>query len=299
MSMRTNTRTAVKYGNVRFEHVVIADLPCLIERLFDGQLQSIPKDVMAAHNREEIEVAQASMNGRDPFYNCHTMERIRSLISEPRMDLLKHVEEYRDRILELMPPDDAPKRRIRRGQEYGDSVDIDRELCGILECWDRSERVRSPQKEVTIAVNLSVSWKKRERDLVARGGLAAAMVEALTSRGVSVRLVATNGTRMQNRENDYTLTEIVLKETDDYIDTASIATSCCDTGFIRGVMYLGGFTYSPCAVRDGWGYPETIRTIKGVTQGEAGDYDFVIDSDIWTPDEAVRRINELIERSKA
>jgi len=273
----------------------IEDLPMLMQRVFDDETRNalgLHRDIAPVVQR-----ALMQMNGHDRFYNKHTRARIASMLREPRLDLMQNVEQYAGKVEDLMPKQEAPRRKIRRGQEYGDSVDIDREISGVLECWDRSERVRTNQRTVTLAINLAMSCSTVERDLVAKGGLAAAMVEQLTKRGVNVELVAANDLMhcTSNRHKHF-LTEIIVKKATDVPDVATLATMCCDPGFIRAVMYCGSFTFLDCGVNENWGWPVTLREVQ--RQFPQVEYDYVIDNTVCTPADAARTIERLVEKSR-
>lgn len=294
-----NTFETVKTSDGRsLDRIRIEHLPDLVERVFDARMRgSIPAEVMHPSTMQLVETHIRCMDQRDSFYNGHNADRIASMIREPRVDLVEAVEQYRDRISELMPPDSAPRRRIRRGQEYGDSVDIDREICGVIECWDRSERLRTTQRQVTIAVNLSFNANTTERDLIPRGGLAAAMVAQLQKRGVSVELIAVNASDGVTKRRRRELVEITLKASGETIDESTIATMVCDVGFVRAVMYLGSFTLNPDQINSGWGSASSAQEIMRVCKDVR--YDYVIDGHIRTPEQAVAAINALIEGARA
>lgn len=295
---RSNTfETVVTKDGREMDRIRVDNLPDLIRRVFDTKLRkSIPASEMNEANSREIDNAIRMMDGNSSFFNRHTADRIERMIEEPRTDLMEAVDVYRDRISELMPPDAAPRRRMRRGQEYGDTVDIDRELCGILECWDRSERIRTAQRQVTVAVNLSFPGRTTERDLLPRGGLAVAMVSQLIRRGIDVELVAVNASDRVTDRGRRELVEIVVKQSSEVIDEATIATMCCDVGFIRAAMYCGSFTLNPDVVQSGWGRACNVSEIAAVC--DEVRYDYVIDGSVTTVEEGVRAINELIEKAK-
>lgn len=294
-----NTFETIKTKDGRLmDRFRIEHLPELIARVFDPEVRdNIGKEVMHPSTRDVIAKGIRQMDSEDTFYNRHNSQTIASMIREPRQDLMHAVEQYRDRIEELMPPDAAPRRRIRRGQEYGDSVDVDREICGIVECWDRSERLRTAQRQVTIAVNLSFNHWTKEADLIPLGGLAAAMVTQLQKRGIGVELIAVNASEgVTDRRDRREIVEITIKGAGETIDEATLATMCCDVGFVRAVMYLGSFTFNPERIASGWGSAESLARVMQVC--DEVRYDFVIDGGIRTPEQGIEAINALIEKAK-
>ena len=63
----------------------------------------------------------------------------------------------------------TPRRRVRHGQEFGESMDSDRYLARDPMAWDRSVRVETPRRTITIGVNLSVNCDVNGEEMMWRG----------------------------------------------------------------------------------------------------------------------------------
>ena len=62
------------------------------------------------------------------FYNFYSKDRLLGELSNPSQGLVDAVQQMRDRLSEELALPTTPRRKIRRGQEYGDEVDVDRWL---------------------------------------------------------------------------------------------------------------------------------------------------------------------------
>jgi hypothetical protein len=105
------------------------------------------------HLRERLCKA---LSGRDEWTTGFTRERFLKELSDPAPDLLETVGRLRDQLVGALAAPPTARRRVRRGQEWGDELDPDRWLVRDLAPWERVVREVQPRRTVTIGVNLSV-----------------------------------------------------------------------------------------------------------------------------------------------
>ena len=98
-----------------------------------------------------------ALSGRDGWAHDFTKDRFLRELSDPSAELLEAVDRMRERLLGDVAAPSMPRRRIRRGQEFGEEIDSDRFLARSLTPWDRNVREQQARRTVTIGCNLSVN----------------------------------------------------------------------------------------------------------------------------------------------
>jgi len=73
-----------------------------------------------------------------------------------------------DRSLDLPT---TPRRKVRRGLDWGDELDADRWLVREPNAWERSIREQQPRRTITIGCNITVGAAVRPEQLLYRGAL--------------------------------------------------------------------------------------------------------------------------------
>jgi len=110
-----------------------------------------------AHNRTFLNTRIAkALSGADSWASRFTRERFLAELSAPAKYLTEAVDRMREKLVGEIDFPKTPRRRVRHGQEFGESMDADRYLARDPMAWARSVRVETPRRTISIGVNLSV-----------------------------------------------------------------------------------------------------------------------------------------------
>jgi len=93
----------------------------------------------------------------DRWTNYYDYERLMNDSANPPAALLDAVSTMREQLLDRVAPPQAPRRRVRRGQDYGDEIDPDRFVVRNPSLWSRVDRELQPRRTVTLGVNLPLA----------------------------------------------------------------------------------------------------------------------------------------------
>jgi hypothetical protein len=234
-------------------------------------------------NREKVRVRMDyALSGRDGWANHFTRNRFLKEIGNPRQELLDAVDLMRKQLIDDIAAPTSPRRRIRRGQEWGEELDVDRWLVRDFNPWDRNVREQQANKTVTIGCNLSVNAYVKPYQLLYRGAAALALADILTSRGYSVAIhlfwSADNVTNRASRS----VFKYVVKEHSMPLDVSAVAFAMCEIAFFRVIGVLGGVRHLPGIAHDGLGHA------AGLPAADSKGLDFLIETDVLGQDEATK-----------
>ena len=158
---------------------------------------------------------------------------------------LKHIEEYRNVLLNMDGIDDMMKRaetfkRRRKFSDSGSELDIDRVLSGDPEHWQSMTRGKK-QNVIRLGVNFSVTCGHTEKQLNKLGALTTVAVDMLQRCGLAVEVVGlciahsvTKDNLCEKMEQGFTC---LLKSSQEKLDVSRIA--CIG---IPGLYRAFGFT---------------------------------------------------------
>lgn len=217
-------------------------------------------------------------------YNAATL---RKAVSNPKADLLDAVEQMRERLVGNVKAPMAPRRRVRRGCEFGDQLDSDRWLARSMTPWDRSVRELHPQKVVTIGCNLSISAKETANVLKYRGAAAAALADVLTARGYSVRVLAYESGGEPTSTVAHSVATVVLKAPTMPLDLGALVFALCDVGFYRH-FFLGTMRHLPGQHYETCGYPRKLP------ERDSAQCDYVVEMDVRTEEQAAAWLDGIV-----
>jgi hypothetical protein len=232
------------------------------------------------------------LNGRDKWGNNYTRDRLLAELKSPPAELLAEVDAMRERLLDGVPLPTTPRRRVRRGQEFGEEIDSDRFLARVPEVWDRSVREPVARRTITIGINLGVAWYEGPKATLYRGAAALALADYLTGQGCNVELVAFNSTSHPTERSAHAVSSLVLKSSDMPLDVGAVALAVCEIAFARTIMYVGAMRHWPGRARKGWG---------GVAQLPRQDrkvLDFVVETNVKSRESAETWLKACLEKAK-
>lgn len=235
------------------------------------------------------EVRSARHRYGEDFVNYLSREDARDAIAIPQTHLIDAVEEARRIIATEIQAPEQPRRRVMRGREFGDSIDSDRYLRRVAECWDRSERPVSRSQTIRIAVNLATPCTVKPHQMIWRGATAVALADELQSKGFNCEIVAfraNHGFFEKDRSIGYG--GCFIKRANEPVDIASLATICCCAGFYRLSFVPAIITQTERRVAVGWGVATDVPR-------ERVNADVIIDSSVRTKQDAMQQIEAMLK----
>jgi hypothetical protein len=215
-----------------------------------------------------------ALSGRDDWANCFTHDRFMRELSRPPKHLLEAVDRMRERLIGDVAAPSAPRRKVRRGQEWGEELDVDRYLSRDPSPWDRSVRERQPRRTVTIGCNLTVNGGVKPEELLYRGAAALALADVLTSRGVNVGIVAFDSVHLPTDIVGRGVIRYTLKDPLMPLDLGAITFALCEIAFYRVVGAVGGSRHWPGRLCPSLGSAANLPAADG-----AG-IDYLVDADV-------------------
>jgi hypothetical protein len=242
-------------------------------------------------NRERIrEMQSQALSGSDAWGNYFTRDRLLNQLHDPDVNLLEAIESLRQELVgEVLPPT-TPRRRIRRGLDYGDELDSDRYLQREPNAWERSVREPQPRRTVTIGCNVCVHCRQKPEELLYRGAATLALADALTTRGLNVEIVLFKAVSDPTPQVGLGVIKCQLKDPMMPLSLGDLAFSLCEIAFTRNVVICGAARHWTGALRTGWGTPSALPA------SDRQGIDYLIDLDVKSRDAAADWLRTQINR---
>jgi hypothetical protein len=241
-------------------------------------------------NRERIRLMQDNaLSGSDRWGNYFTRSKLLAELSCPSQSLLSAVDEMRERLIGSLNLPTTPRRKVRRGLDWGDELDADRFLFREPNAWERSIREHQPRRTVTIGCNITVSARVRPEQLLYRGAAALALADILAQRGCNVGIVLFKSVEQPTSSVDWGLIRYVVKDALMPLDVSSVAFSLCEIAFSRIVGVCGEARHWPGALRSGFGHPAPVPA------ADREGIDYLIDSDCLSREAAEAWLSAQLE----
>lgn len=215
-----------------------------------------------------------ALSGRSEWGNHFTPPQFMAELSKPSEHLTDAVDRMREQLIGEVAAPTAPRRKVRRGQEWGDELDVDRFLSRDPSPWDRNVRERQPRRTVTIGCNLSIDGEAKPEELLYRGAAALALADVLASRGVNVGIVAFYSVGHPTDCVKRGVVKYVLKDPLMPLDLGAITFALCEIAFFRVVGALGALRHWPGKVSWGLGQPAMLPA------ADRADLDYLVDEDV-------------------
>jgi hypothetical protein len=245
-------------------------------------------DSTAEYLRARLDLA---LSGRDKWANKFTRSRFLRELSNPSQHLLDAVDRMRERLIGEVDVPAAPRRRVRRGQEFGEELDSDRFLTRSLAPWDRSVREPQGRRTVTIGCNLSVHAGQTAEELLYRGATALALADLLTSRGVNVGIVCFDSTDHPTNTVPRCVMRHVVKDPTMPLYVSSVAFAMCEIAYFRVVMAIGQIRHLPGRMDECLGFPASLPAAD--RQG----IDFLVERDVTSEEAAAEWLTSCMAAS--
>lgn len=232
-----------------------------------------------------------SVASRRTTWSEHTNAKdVLAMLSAPPMEIVRVVEELRERIEAFIDVPTQATRKRRHGLDSGDELDpiawVQRDPFG----WSDSIRERKPKRVIRIAVNLSISAFRRQADLVYRGAAAVALADILSSLGHDVELVAFNHCSRFSEQD--MLGSVVLKASDQPMNISAVSIGLAHISYFRTVMLPALVRSSTKNVRSSLGQPCSLPM-----EARRG-FDVVVDQDVFTIEQAIDTVRAGLRRAE-
>jgi len=245
-----------------------------------GSVSEAVKDALEdfaqnAHNRTFLNTRIArALSGVDSWASRFTRERFLAELSNPARQLSEAVDRMREKLVGEIDFPKTPGRRGRHGQEFGESMDADRYLARDPMAWDRSVRVETPRRTITIGVNLSVNCDVNGDEMMWRGAAALALADILQTRGFNVEIVAFSSTRGPTDKVRQSVMKYLLKDSTMPLDIGAITFALCEIAWFRVVGAVGGIRHLPGKASSGLGSAAILPT------ADCESLDFLVDTNV-------------------
>lgn len=222
------------------------------------------------------------MTGSSRWANYYTKESLLAAIAKPPAHLIDAVETMRKSLMEEVCPPQASRRKVRRNQEFGDELTPEAVLTRSLTPWERMSRENVSARRVTLGVNLSVSARQQPEELLWRGAAAAALCDILTSRGLSVEIVAFWSIRNVSSLSARAVAKYVVKRSEMPLDLGAVSVALAEIAFARLAALFAMARHMPGVLDNCLGNPE-----RSLPEADAKGIDFLADANITTQTAAV------------
>lgn len=182
-----------------------------------------------------------------------------------------------------------PRRKVRRGLDYGDELNVDRWLARDPYSWERVEKSPEPRRTLTIGCNVSVHYLVTPEQLLYRGAAAVALADYLTQQGCNVGITLFKVSDEPTNLVRQGIVRCDLKAPDMPLDLSAVTFALCEIAFYRCAIVFAGARRWPGTLAKGLGAPVTLPA-----QDRAA-VDFLIDSDVLGEDAALNWLRKHME----
>lgn len=248
-------------------------------------------------NREWVrEAMREATSGRckatAKWANHYDEERFLHDVDSPPQHLLDAIEQMKQHVTDCCDVQAGlmPQRKIRRGREWGDDIDVDRYVNRDPFMWDRCEREPRPSRTVNIGVNLVCGCRLKPEHLLYRGAAALALADVLTTKGYNVGITAFTSTVAPASGVELAVNRYTIKRPDMPLDLGALAMSLCEIAFYRLVCVCGHARHFRSAIAAGNGF---VRKLPG---RDAAEVDYLIDSDVVTERRAIEWLRDSLRK---
>ena len=248
---------------------------CEFESITDTVNDALTDYAQNEYNRQIVNSGMADrLTGYSKWVSNFTKETFMQALSDPSKHLLDMVDMMRKKLVDEIAVPYSPRRRIRRGQEWGEDLDADRWMIRDMNPWDRNVRESQPRRTVTIGCNLVVAADIRPKQLLYRGAAALALADILTSRGLNVGIALFRATKNPTSAVGKAVFRYMAKDHLMPLDVSAVAFAMCEIAFIRIVGIYGGSRHLPGTLSEGMGTPIMLPN------ADRAGLDYIIDADV-------------------
>ncbi|MBI9018012.1 MAG: hypothetical protein JEZ07_12215 [Phycisphaerae bacterium] len=267
-------------------HVEVGSLTEVVNMAWDSEFGVVDASRLVCNSQ-----MSDYFDGTGSWGNHFTKAKFMQELVNPSPKYIELCDELKSEITALSPALTGRRatRRLRRGCEFGDQIDPDRFLMRVPEMWERMERREVPARQVCIAINGAVNASRREEHLKYRGAAVMALVDYLSSMGVSVRVELLMCSDSMTPMANLSVGQFVAKDYNWPLERNSLAFMLCEIAYARMCLFakaralpgkLVSHLGSPTSV------PMSIR----------GRYDVFADYDILDQYSASRWLEQAVKK---
>ena len=233
-----------------------------------------------------------ALSGRDEWANHFTQDRFLRELAAPSKHLCEAVDRMREQLIGSVSAPVTQRRKVRRGQDWGEELDVDRYLSRDSSPWDRSVRERQPRRTVTIGCNLSVNASAKAEELLYRGAAALALADVLTSRGVNVSIVAFDSVLCPTDLVKHGVIRYTLKDPLMPLDLGAITFALCEIAFFRVVGAIGGSRHWPGRLC------HSLGSASNLPEADRTGVDYLVDANVLGEEAATEWLKGCLATSE-
>jgi len=224
----------------------------------------------------------------DEWTNYYNRQMMLDAMGNPPKHLLVAVDKMREHLIDTVTTPTVPRRKVRRGQEFGDEIDVDRFTAKDPYCWDRNERELQEKRVVWVGVNLSCNASQRPKELLYRGAAALALADVLTNRGFNVGIAAFDSTSRPTNAVDNSVVKLVIKKPEMPMDVASASFAMAEIAFFRIVCAIGFTRLMPGDASRNLGIAEMLP------EADQKQMDFFVENNVRSEEAAAEWLKNQI-----
>ena len=234
-------------------------------------------------------------NSGSRFLEGKTTADILTMTTEANSKDIKTILKLKDEITMEACLTAKPTRRMRRGLDCGDNIDVDKFATGDPFMWERMERINPISTgTIRIGINAAVHWRQSRRHLYYRGALALALADHLQASGRSVEICLYKLAKdsFQNCRRAY-VSSVIVKQATQPMDWPSLIASCCEISFVRGIM-LSTYRGIEGKLKSSLGRTTSLEDLpKTIRESVNDECDYFIDNDITSRKKAIDTLANL------
>jgi len=263
-----------------------------IHRIEYGSVREIVEDALSNYaqtpdNEERLRALHAvAFTGTYKWANYYTREKLLDQVFNPPTELLQAVDRMREHLIGELDLPTRPRRKVRRGLDWGEELDTDRWLHRDPTPWERVERAPEPRRTVTIGCNVSAHHLVTPDQLLYRGAAALALADLLTSQGCNVGITLFKCAESPTDAVEQGVVRCELKAPDMPLDLSALTFTLCEIAFYRCVVVCASARRWPGTLGSGLGYP------NGLPAPDRRGLDYLVDNNVLGEDAAVSWLRE-------
>ena len=269
-----------------------------VHRIEYDSVREIVEDALSDYaqnpnNRNVVHALHAhSFSGRDKWANYFTRERLLDQVFSPPTELTHAVDRMREQLVGELDLPTRPRRKIRRGLDWGDELDADRVFQRDPTPWERIDRAPEPRKTIHIGCNVSVSCRIKPEQLLYRGAAALALADLLTDRGCNVGISLFKCVEGPTDKVKMGVLRCSIKAPDMPLDLSALTFALCEIAFCRCVAVCVGARRWPGRLVGNLGYS------RNLPEADRKGLDYLIDADVFGENAAIEWLREQMGASQ-
>jgi hypothetical protein len=258
------------------------------DRLIDAAQSAVANNTGRCSNPAKVDERLQAVSGTT-FLSCMTPEQLIDKLQHGDAEMVAMVDDFRQQISDDIAMPSQPRRKVRRGCEFGDEIQVERYLDKVPEMWNRMERQSAPTSRVVVLINGTVSCGQQQSELGYRAAAAIALADRLTEMGASVEIrIMHSVDGGPTKDCRRAVISATVKQSDQPMSIPDMATGCCLIGAYRLAMVYGAARHFPGEVTRGFG------TAADLPKSHREGADFIVERDVDDRHSALKWVEQAI-----